>query len=85
MSIPTEEQHNRDEAAEIIADLREMDGRPAMIGVFNSEQQIEFEVDRNLAIAMAERLLSLAQSLPDSPRILRRASDVDTHLRALDG
>ena len=84
MSIPTEEQPNRDDAAEIVILLNGANGKPELAAVLDDEGNIRHEVDRNLAIALAERLLQFAQSLPDSPRILRRASDVDAHLRALD-
>lgn len=81
MSIPTEEQFNADEAAELAFIVFNPDNSPSHIEI---DVQPGYSIDRNFAMALAERLLHLAQSLPDSPRILRRASDVDAHLRALD-
>ncbi|WP_404475112.1 hypothetical protein [Microbacterium aerolatum] len=110
MSILTEEEFNAASAAELVYLVYDMEGEPAGLCVQDVNGNLD-EIDRDLAMALAERILHLAQSLPNprqilprhrlapekvakgqaiarqarrEERILRRASDVDERLRALD-
>lgn len=71
MSVPTEEEFNADSAAEIVSMLYHLDGTPSVL-MINDENGILQDVDRNFAMALAERLLHFAQSLPDTRQILPR-------------
>lgn len=78
----TEEQGNADEAEEIVVLLRNVDGSPAHVSVLDDVEGVPmYELDRNLARAVAYRLLRLADELPEPPRILVRSSDVDERMR----
>lgn len=80
----TEEQWNRDHAADICVLGRGPSG-PDIIFILDTASQVAQELDRNTANALAARLIELAEQLPEPPRLLRRAPGVDRHLRALDG
>lgn len=79
----TEEQWNRDSAADCIV-LMSIDGKPDTVGIIGDSGEVEASYDKHLARAVAVRLVELAEKLPEPTRILRRASDIDDELRSLD-
>jgi len=84
--IPTEEQWNAEEAADIAQIARDVNtGQPTEIVLLDDAYQAVQWLDKNLARAVAVRLVELAEQLPEPPRILRRASDVDVALRDREG
>lgn len=83
MSTASEEQWNRDSVADCVV-LMSIDGKPEMVGIIGDSGEVEAPYDEHLARAVAVRLVELAEQLPELPRILRRASDVDDELRSLD-
>lgn len=81
----TEEQWNEETAAEIVdIAVDPITKKPLFVALFDTENRVAQELDKNLARAVAVRLVELAQELPDPPRILRRASDIDDQLRGLE-
>lgn len=81
----TEEQWNEETVAEIVdIAFDPATKKPLFVMLFDTENRIAQELDKNLARAIAVRLVELAQELPDPPRILRRASDIDDQLRGLE-
>lgn len=81
----TEEQWNAESAAEIVQLARDVNtGQATEVLVLDTFGVPVQELDKNLARAVAVRLVELAQQLPDPPRILRRDSDVDEQLRDLE-
>lgn len=79
----TEEQWNRDHAEEICV-LGSGPSGPDVIFILDTAESPAQELDKNMARALAVRLLTLADELPEPPRILVRRSDVNRQLRALD-
>lgn len=80
----TEEQFNREHAEEICV-LGVGPAGPDAVYILDTADDVAQHLDKNTATALATRLVELAAQLPEPPRILRRATDVDRHLRALDG
>ena len=81
----TDEAWNEAEAAEIVALSRDGDtGAPTHIVLLDTAEVVALELDKHLARAVAVRLVELAAHLPEPPRILRRASDIDDQLRERD-
>lgn len=81
----TEEQFTREHAEELCAFAIGPSG-PDGIFILDLDGRAATEaLSKNVATALATRLVELAAQLPEPPRILRRATDVDRHLRALDG
>lgn len=81
----TEERWNSEEAAAIVQLAYEPDTkRPMFIAVLDGGERVAHELDKYLARELAVRLVELAAELPEPPRILRRASEVDDILRDLE-
>ncbi|RKS84825.1 hypothetical protein DEU37_2882 [Microbacterium sp. AG790] len=73
------------EAATIAVHGRDLaTGTVTAILLLDTCGEVAQEIDRDLAKALALRLLDLADDLPEPVRIVRRAADVDEHLRELD-
>ncbi|GAA3941962.1 hypothetical protein [Microbacterium soli] len=82
----TEEQWNTESAADIVVAMKNVDtSRPELVGIVGDSGVVEISFDKHLARAVAVRLVELAELLPEPPRILRRASDIDDGLREVDG
>lgn len=79
----TEEQFNRDHAEEICV-LGHGPTGPDVIFILDTADSPAQELDKNAARALAVRLLTLAEKLPEPPRIVMRSADVNRRLRALD-
>jgi len=83
--VITDEQWNAEEAADIVQLARDVNtDRPTEIVILDDAYQAVQWLDKNLARAVAVRLVELAEQLPEPPRILRRASDIDEELRGRD-
>lgn len=81
----TEEQWNEETASEMVdIAIDPLTRKPMFVAIFDTEGRIAQEFNKDLARAVAVRLVELAQQLPDPPRILRRATDVDDQLRGLE-
>ncbi|WP_223626752.1 hypothetical protein [Microbacterium sp. EST19A] len=79
----TDEEHNAASAAEIVVELVGASGTE--IGILDESGFVALSTaDKHLARAIAVRLVELAEKLPEPPRILRRASDIDDQLRGLE-
>jgi len=83
--VLTEEQWNANEAADIVQIVRDpVTDKALCVVVVDTTDAVAQEFDKNLARAVAVRLVELAALLPDPPRILRRATDIDEQLRGLE-
>lgn len=81
----TNEQWNSETASEIVdIAIDSATKKPLFVILFDTEMRIAHELDKDLARAVAVRLVELAQELPDPPRILRRPADTDEWLRGLE-
>lgn len=84
--IHDEETFDDEAAAEMVVMSFNMDGTPSHIVILDEvDERPMFEIGHDMAYALARRLTELARDLAPPARTLRRASDVDRHLRALDG
>lgn len=84
----TEEQWNQNEANDIVRPPFDNSGQLTAIALVDVTMPADHPAlmleDKNPARAVAVRLVELAEQLPEPPRILRRASDIDDELRSLD-
>lgn len=81
----TEEQWNEMAASEIVdIAIDPLTRKPMFVVIFDTETRVAHELGKDIAHAVAVRLVELAQQLPDPPRVLRRATDVDDQLRGLE-
>lgn len=81
----TNELFNAESAAETVVLAYDTEThKPDFIAILDEAGDIAQRVDKEYARALAVRLVELAQELPDPPRILRRASEIDDHLRGLE-
>ncbi|GAA4191947.1 hypothetical protein GCM10022219_11540 [Microbacterium oryzae] len=57
---------------------------PNSVVLLDDTDEVAHVLDRELALAVAERIQALALQLPEPPRLIKRVVDTETHLRALD-
>lgn len=82
----TEDEWNRDAARDYVVLMSDpTTGAIRDIGIIGDSGAPELTVGKGLAVAIAARLLEAAAQVPDAPKLLRRPTDVDRRLRALDG
>ncbi|GGH44985.1 hypothetical protein [Microbacterium album] len=71
------------EASEIVVNVVDANGAIAEVGILGVNGQVT-PLDKGLALAVADRLATLAADLPNPPRFLKRDAGVDERLRGLD-
>ncbi len=86
----TEEEWNAEEAQNMVQPARDVrTNQIAGIALINLPMPADHPVimleDKNLARAVAVRIVELANLLPEPPRILRRSTGINDELRGLDG